>query len=232
MSKYQKFLLFGDSITEFAYTTQPFSLGGALSAAYTRKLDILHRGYSGYTSRWGIKILEDILEEHEDNDIAIATIYFGANDSCLGGPQVVPLNEYIENMKLLIYMLRKHNIKPIFIGLALFNRELWETIKVEEIKLGHIRTVDNLQVYNNSLKQLAKTENVPFVDLHKAFTEIGGESWKDLLLDGLHFSSKGYEIWYNELLAAIKENYPEYYPDNMKTMYPLWRDVKADGSNI
>jgi len=232
MQKYQKFLLFGDSITEFAYTTQPFSLGAALSNVYTRKLDILHRGYAGYTSRWGIKVLEDILEEHGHNDIAIATIYFGANDSCLGGPQAVPLDEYIENMKLLVDMLRKNNIKPIFMGLALFNRELWESIKPEEIKLGHIRTVDNLQLYSNSLKKLAKKENVPFIDLHKSFTEVGRDSWKDLLLDGLHFSSKGYEVWYNELIAAIKENYPEYDPDNMQTMYPHWRDVKPDCSNI
>ena len=55
---YEKFLLFGDSITEFAFNTRPtedgkdqYALGAALVNEYTRKMDILQRGFKGYTSR-------------------------------------------------------------------------------------------------------------------------------------------------------------------------------------
>ena len=232
MSQFKKILLFGDSITEFAYTTAPFSLGAGLSNVYTRKLDILHRGYAGYNSRWAIKVLKDILNDPTSKDIVIATIFFGANDSCLGGEQKVPLEEYLQNMKQLASMLQECGIKPIFVGLGLFNRELWEVIKVEDVEMGRIRTSDNLQLYSNSLKKLAQENNIPFLDLHEVFTKRGGDNWKELLTDGLHFSSSGYQIWYDELLAAINENYPEFHPDNMTMQYPLWRDVKEDMSNL
>lgn len=232
MSQLKKLLLFGDSITEFAYTTEPFSLGAGLSAVYTRKLDILHRGYAGYNSRWAIKVLKNILNDPNSKDIAVATIYFGANDSCLGGEQKVPLQEYLQNMKQLASMLQERDIKPIFIGLGLFNRELWDVLKAEDIEMGRVRTSANLQLYSNSLKVLAQENNIPFIDLHKAFSERGGDHWEELLLDGLHFSSDGYKIWYDELLAAIKENYPEYHPDNLAMQYPLWRDVREDMSNL
>lgn len=231
MPGYKKFLLFGDSITQFAFDSEPFSLGASLCSVYTRKLDILHRGYSGYTSRWGIKVLKDILEDCGD-DIAIATLFFGSNDSCLGGPQTVPIDEYISNMKQLVIMLREKNIKPILVGPALFNRELWEVIKEDDIKMGYIRTAENLEKYGIALEQLAQEENVPFVNLHRAFTIHGGQNWKELLLDGLHFSGKGNKVWYDELLSVIKINYLELYPDNMPVLYPDWRDIEPDGSNL
>ena len=115
--KYERFLLFGDSITEFAFNTRmsddgkdEFSLGAALVNAYTRKLDIVQRGFSGFNSRWALKLLPEILKN--ETNIVMSTIFFGSNDSCYAEQQHVPLPEFEQNIRKLVHMLKEKNIKP------------------------------------------------------------------------------------------------------------------------
>ncbi|CAI4937125.1 AVN_HP_G0046560.mRNA.1.CDS.1 [Saccharomyces cerevisiae] len=234
---YEKFLLFGDSITEFAFNTRPtedgkdqYALGAALVNEYTRKMDILQRGFKGYTSRWALKILSEILK-HESN-IVMATIFLGANDACSAGPQSVPLPEFIDNIRQMVSLMKSYHIRPIIIGPGLVDREKWEKEKSEEIALGYFRTNENFAIYSDALAKLANEENVPFVALNKAFQQEGGDAWQQLLTDGLHFSGKGYKIFHDELLKVIETFYPQYHPKNMQYKLKDWRDVLDDGSNI
>lgn len=235
----QKFLLFGDSITEFCFNIgmqvdkdekDKFSFGGELSNDYVNKMDIVHRGFSGYNSRWGLKILPDILKTQ--NDIAIGTIFFGANDSSLGGHQKVPLNEFIENIGKLVDMFQEKGIRPIVVGPALFNEEYWKTIKADMIAQGYVRTSESFANYSSHLEEYCKTREIPFVNLNKAFAQRAGNHWQEYLCDGLHFNGKGYRVYYRELLKTIDKYYPEYSPSNMPLKHKLWRDVKEDGSNL
>lgn len=228
----RKLLLFGDSITEFAFGTEPFSLGAALCSTYARRLDVLHRGYAGYNSRWARPVLRDILAAHAPGDIAVATLFFGANDACTGSPQAVPLPEFTENMRGLVQQLRAHGARPVLVGLGLFDREMWERAKPEQLARGFVRSSARQAEYDAALRQLAQDERVPFVDLQRLFTEHGGADYRVLLADGLHFSAEGYRIWYDELLAVIARECPECHPDNMQQRYPLWGDCLPDGSNI
>ncbi|QHS76230.1 isoamyl acetate-hydrolyzing esterase [Saccharomyces paradoxus] len=234
---YKKFLLFGDSITEFAFNTRPiendkdeYALGAALVNEYTRKMDILQRGFKGYNSRWSLKVLPEILDN--ESNIVMATIFFGANDACSAGPQSVPLPEFVDNIGQMISIMKSHHICPIIIGPGLVDREKWEKAKAEEIALGYFRTNENFTIYSDALAKLANEEKTPFVDLNKAFREEGGDAWQHLLTDGLHFSGKGYEILHDELLKAIEIFYPQYHPKNMQYKLKDWRDVLDDGSNI
>lgn len=231
---YKKFLLFGDSITEYAFDPEHFTVGSALTNAYTRKLDIIQRGYAGYNSRWAIRILEKIIEQH-GNDIVIGTIFFGSNDSVEKGPQRVPLPEFVNNIKKMIGMMKQANIKPIVVGPGLIDRDVWDVLKSEEIEKGWIRTNQFFKEYVDALIDLTKDENVPFVNLQQSFLEISeanNEKWQKYLIDGLHFSGDGYRIFFERLMEMIELYYPEYSPDNMNTILPNWRDIKADGSNI
>lgn len=231
---YKKFLLFGDSITEYAFDPEHFTVGSALTNAYTRKLDIIQRGYAGYNSRWAIRILEKIIEQH-GNDIVIGTIFFGSNDSVEKGPQRVPLPEFVNNIKKMIGMMKQANIKPIIVGPGLIDRDVWDVLKSEEIEKGWIRTNQFFKEYVDALIDLTKDENVPFVNLQQSFLEISeanNEKWQKYLIDGLHFSGDGYRIFFERLMEMIELYYPEYSPDNMNTILPNWRDIKADGSNI
>lgn len=234
---FKKFLLFGDSITEFAFNTRmeeckpdQFVLGAALCNAYAKKLDVVIRGYSGYNSRWGLKILPKILGN--ERNISLGTIFFGSNDSCLGGHQKVPLHEYKSNIREMLSMFKANNIKPILIGPALYDRERFEAPRQEEIKKGYIRTPENFKLYSDALQKIAQEERIPYVNLNTAFQKKGGDNWKELLCDGLHFSGKGYEVFFNELMEAIRSFYPEYSPESLEYNLPEWRDVAEDGSNL
>lgn len=234
---YPKFLLFGDSIIQFAYNSkvegdevEQFALGAALCNAYTRKMDIVQRGFSGYNSRWGLMLLPKILEAEQN--IALSTIFFGSNDACLAGNQRVPLDEYVSNTKKMISMLKAKKIKPILIGPGLIDREKFEAPRADQVKQGCIRTNENFEAYSNALDKIAQEEKIPLVNLNTAFRREGGDNWRDLLRDGLHLSGKGYEIFYNELLKSIEEFYPELAPENIAMKLTPWREVKPDGSNI
>lgn len=231
---YKKFLLFGDSITEFAYDPEQFTVGSALSNIYTRKLDVVQRGYAGFTSRWAIPVLEKIIAQ-EGNKIVMGTIFFGSNDSVIAGPQRVPLPEFLNNTQKLINMMKKANIKPIVVGPGLINRKVWDIVKKEDVDKGWIRTDEAFQEYNNALIKLTTEENVPYINLRESFLNYAkqnNENWETYTVDGLHFSSTGYRIYFNELMRVINEHYPEYSPDNLQNVLPNWRDVLADGSNL
>ncbi|KAL3335615.1 hypothetical protein AABB24_031709 [Solanum stoloniferum] len=97
-------VLFGDSITE-----QSFRLGGwgaALADTYTRKADILNRGYGGYNTRWALFLLHHLFPLDAPTPPVAVTIFFGANDAALLGRtserQHVPLEEYKENLRKMI----------------------------------------------------------------------------------------------------------------------------------
>jgi lysophospholipase L1-like esterase len=109
--------------------------------------------------------------------------------------------------------------------------------------------------YSNAAQEVAKSLGLPFIDLWHAFLEFRGPGEGDavparleqtnenldyLLSDGVHFSGKGYRIWYDLLLDAIRRGFPELRTENLPTILPhifdldnadlpatLWKDVKV-----
>lgn len=234
---YGKFLLFGDSITEFAFAPDHFTLGSALCNVYTRKLDIVQRGFAGYNTRWAIPILRDILTmEKDQNGFVMGMIAFGANDSVEMGPQRVPLDEYIVNVETLISMMRNNgNVLPIVVGPALVDRPKWDALKADDISNGWIRDNSNMKQYSDALVDLTSKLQVPYVNLHDTFLQTAkdnNEKWEDYLIDGLHFNGNGYKIFYDELLKQIAKFYPQYSPENIPVKLTNWRSVNKDGTNI
>lgn len=230
MTPSKKFLLFGDSITEFTFEPDQWTLGSALQNVYSRKMDIIHRGYIGYNSRWALNILPDILESVGTIDISY--IFFGVNDSMPSGSLSVPLEEYLNNMKKIVELMTSKGIKVIVIVSALLDLDRWNELNPSEEQRGLIRTPADQALFGDRLRELCKQENYVFVDLYKKFTELGGTQWKSLLKDGLHFNSFGYKIFYDELLRVIKENYPQYHPDNMHYQYTEYLSIDKDMSNL
>jgi lysophospholipase L1-like esterase len=76
-----QFVLFGDSITQRAFS--PGGWASALADAYTRRVDIVNRGYSGYNSRWALTLLDYVFPPAASADARLATVFFGANDAAL-----------------------------------------------------------------------------------------------------------------------------------------------------
>ena len=72
------------------------------------QVDVVLRGYSGYNTRWALKVLDRVfpVAESGGSDGAVpplaVTVFFGANDACLpdryAAFQHVPLDEYKQNL--------------------------------------------------------------------------------------------------------------------------------------
>ena len=77
-------------------------------------MDVVLRGYSGYNTRWALKVMERVFPAELDGGVgrspAAVTVFFGANDACLpdrcSGFQHVPVDEYKQNLRSIVYFLR------------------------------------------------------------------------------------------------------------------------------
>ena len=62
-------------------------------------------GYSGYNTRWAKEIFPRLLDSTAAKDVAVLTIFFGANDSAmkeLNPHQHISLDEYTQNLHDLV----------------------------------------------------------------------------------------------------------------------------------
>jgi hypothetical protein len=83
-----------------------FELGGwgaALADLYSRKADILLRGYSGWNTRRAIEALDTIFPKDASVQPALVVVFFGANAAAFPSPtgsggQHVPIAEFQENL--------------------------------------------------------------------------------------------------------------------------------------
>merc|ERR1712087_667940 len=103
-------ILFGDSITQAS-----FDLGGwgaAIANVYQRTADVKLRGYSGYNTRWCMRLLSDLFPSKGSATPLLVTVMLGANDANLPPPlhkqsasasrQHVPLDEYEANLASIV----------------------------------------------------------------------------------------------------------------------------------
>lgn len=68
------------------------------------------RGYSGYNTRWAVKVMERVFPA-DGGDVPLAvTVFFGANDASLpdrcSGFQHVPFDEYKQNLVAIVAFLK------------------------------------------------------------------------------------------------------------------------------
>ncbi|KAG0669569.1 hypothetical protein C6P45_003559 [Maudiozyma exigua] len=239
---YEKYLIFGDSITEFSYNPQiypedpiQFTWGGALTSAYTRRMDVIQRGFIGYNTRQAKKILPKILE-HDGRNVKMASIGFGTNDASTAGPFVIPVEEYRQNILEMIGMLRNHGIEKILlISPAAMDHAHWKAKVEGDIKIGMERSNEAFVPYVKCLEDIAHQEKIGVVNLNKPFNaEIARRpnDWQKLFVDGVHLGNDGSKIYFNELMNAIKKIYPEYHPDNLPYKLPEYPDLLPDLSNL
>lgn len=77
----------------------------SLSHLWSRRVDLLNRGFSGFNSRWGLSIINEVVTSHRPH---LVMIFFGANDAVIDGVgSFVPLNEYEENLKMMVTTIQK-----------------------------------------------------------------------------------------------------------------------------
>ncbi|KAF6007292.1 hypothetical protein HII13_004604 [Brettanomyces bruxellensis] len=248
--QFKRFLMFGDSITEFAFNEYPptyedepqFTLGAGLSNAYTRKLEVVQRGFSGYTSRDAAKLIGPILKyEHDlrsaNEKIVLAYAFFGTNDARLQGTnpennQHIDIDEYVANMMKVVAEFKKRDIPVIVVTPGLHDQELWAKVYPEDMETGDYRSSAINKQYADAMAEKCRAEDIPVVHLYnsmKQFLDAHPQlSTSDLLVDGIHLKGKGYKILYDAMMKIIKARYPSLDPTNMKQRFPEWRFLGDD----
>lgn len=234
-TSYPQFILFGDSITQGC----SYVLHASLSDWYQRRLDILNRGFSGYTAPAGYDNLVQffpVIPPYPGNPrIQLMTVFFGANDACLPGvPQHVPIEEYKENLKKIVNYegVRHHDTKIILIVPP----------PVDEWQLGtDMRTAAHTAKYAVACREVGQELNLPTLDLWTIFMQKAG--WQEgstdpligsldaprnevlgaLLSDGLHFTPIAYKLVFDELVNVIQTKLPDQLPQNLPSIFPDWR---------
>lgn len=205
-------VLFGDSITE-----QSFRLGGwgaALADTYSRKADILNRGYGGYNTRWALFLLHHLFPLDAPTPPVAVTIFFGANDAALLGRtrerHHVPLEEYKENLRKIIHHFKK--CSPSVQALLITPPPVDEAGRIEYARSLYgdkamqlpERTNEVAGEYAKQCVELARELGLPSVNLWSKMQET--EGWqRKFLSDGLHLTPEGNAIVYQEVIKVFNE---------------------------
>jgi isoamyl acetate esterase len=185
----KKIICFGDTITEMGFVIELRGYAAQLADRYSRRADVLVRGFTGYTTREAKKILKAaVLDEKPD----LVILQFGLGDSALPGQiQHVPLPDFKKNLR--------------DIGAQIASAGAWLVIvsppPVDE-KLVKSHTLAHTGEYAKMCAKIADEMHVPLVNLFEAIQQ--EKNWtKTCLLDGLHLSANGMTRLYEELAQAL-----------------------------
>eukprot|EP00667_Euglena_gracilis_P024531 EG_transcript_28290 len=168
------FLLFGDSLTQHAFHPTRHGWGAALQHEYAGKVDVLNRGLSGYTTRWGRAVVEEVCDVPQP--VLLAVVLWGANDhvDADSRPQYhVPLEEFRRNLHAIVLALRRRRS----------GRPPPKVVVVTPPPSARPdRQLPNCLAYARACREVVadlKDDRVSLLDLHHAMLE---QPWRDLLV--------------------------------------------------
>jgi lysophospholipase L1-like esterase len=219
-------VLIGDSLTQFGSNTTGWA--AKLTEIYNRKLDILNRGLSGYTTKWYPKEIYEHLPPAN-----LVTVWLGANDACIDTVQQVQINDFEQNLRRILASVSKQCKNIILLTPPPLDELKWPD-----------RKNSNTFEYRNRVIALAQEFKIPVIDTWTVLGILGGSTLdltstpttadpfqqpSQLLLDyhfhdGLHLSDQGNLLIYEALLNEIKSQFPLLNPDTLKPTFPWWRD--------
>ncbi|WCJ27159.1 SGNH hydrolase-type esterase superfamily protein [Euphorbia peplus] len=207
-----KIFLFGDSITEESFDDGGW--GASLANHFNRTVDVVLRGYSGYNTRWGLKVVERVFPAVESGGAPpplAVTVFFGANDACLpercSAFQHVPVSEYTQNLQSIFSFFKTQwpNIIVLFITPPPIDDDARLKFPYIENPQGlPERTNEFAGTYAKACVAVAEQCGSPVIDL---WTEMQKFSdWRRAYLrDGLHLSGSGNKVVFQEVIMKLKE---------------------------
>lgn len=185
----KKIVCFGDTITEMGAVIELRGFVAQLMDRYVRRADVLLRGFTGYTTREALRILKTAVLDEQPNFVIL---FFGASDSALPGQiQHVPVEEYRANLQKMATDIVTAGAWIVFVTPPPVNERRVRS-----------RTMEHTALYAAACREVAEDMRAPYVDL---FERIQKEpNWsKTCLLEGLHLSSIGMNILYEELVRVL-----------------------------
>jgi len=198
--------------------------------AYSRKLDVLNRGFGGYNTIWAEHLFDQIFAKKEDAAhvpvVRMVTIWFGTNDSVLPSKeQYTPIDVFVSIMDKFLENLTSPSSPyavastPVSIILITPGPMLFSLMgggkptfrSMERTK----EFVDAVLSIGQRWKGIEGRQNtsgwkIATVNLWDAMVRDAGGMGEELapyLTDGLHFSSKGYGVLWREIERVVKTDF-------------------------
>ncbi|XP_058771496.1 GDSL esterase/lipase At5g45920-like [Vicia villosa] len=204
-----KIYLFGDSITEDSFEFGGW--GASVAHHFSRTVDVVLRGYSGYNTRWALKVLERVFSESQESDPIAVTVFFGANDACLpdrySAFQHVPLDEFKENLRSIVSFFKKR--WPTTHVLLITPPPIDEEARLRYPYLDNPenlpeRTNEAAGEYARACIDVATECQVPVIDLWTKMQQPSG--WEKFYLsDGLHLTNGGNQLVFEEVIRKLRD---------------------------
>jgi len=220
-------VVFGDSITQQGFITENSGWVGLLADYWTRKVDVINRGYSGYNTRLGLNMVREVVCPLKPSFV---TVFFGANDASVEGTlHHVPLNDFVSNMEGIISILKKD--LPAATIVLITPPPVYEpTLTAMNIKKGKAiindRNQANTKRYVDAVKAVGERHSLSVIDV---FALLKGEdpsgAREEFLSDGLHLNSKGNVALYEAFVDEITTAHPQWDAAKMEMDRPGWSDA-------
>lgn len=227
-------LLFGDSLTQRGFGENGFvGWASLLASAYTRRADIINRGFGGYNSNHALDVWPNIEPILEETPLLFVTIFFGANDAALPGEsQHVSIDDYYHNLLEITVKVRQRlqQQQPLPEGVILPTIFLFTPPPVDEVayanfinKTESTRLNQITQRYGDAVKQVVQdcnaqnsthdktTTTAPVCALVDTWSLLEGNNatvYPKYLLDGLHLNELGNRKIYQGLMDIIDSQFP------------------------
>ncbi|KAJ1744390.1 isoamyl acetate-hydrolyzing esterase [Coemansia sp. RSA 989] len=193
---YDTLLVFGDSITQFGSSPGISGFVSHLSGFYSRRMDVLNRGFSGYNTRDALRIVSHVFPRTNNMSLSakwawrdftipdapkplqLCIIFFGANDARFAPyTQHVPLNEFSINLRKLVSLLRNPeseyyspSTRILFVTPPAIGDKMVEEISRRD---GHAPDRKNkvTRLYADAVKETGKDLGIPVVDIWTAIED-------------------------------------------------------------
>jgi isoamyl acetate esterase len=211
-------LLFGDSITQQSFGVDgKIGWASLLSSDYTRRADVLNRGFSGYTTRHALEMIPRVFGTPSGDGILFCTIFFGANDAAVPGQlQHVPIEEYGENLVKIVKSIRVHTEQADFPIILMtpppVDKSAWDKHCLDSFgSPDGGRTNEVTKSYGETAKVFGSANGCSVLDVFELMGGNGNDYGK-YLSDGLHLSESGNTLVHEGLMNHIKSTYPDIAP--------------------
>ncbi|KAJ2804112.1 isoamyl acetate-hydrolyzing esterase [Coemansia helicoidea] len=257
---YDLIVLVGDSLTQHGWDVGKHGWAAQLSRDYVRTMDVVNRGFSGYTSRWSRLVLPRVMPHYagaqDSGDrvpkLQLVVLFFGANDAMFPGyKHHVPLDEFKDNLRAMVDAVRSpaselHSPDARFLLVTPPAFGDKQYLAFDDPGKGRRTELDRdnagAKKYATAVCEVAAQLQVPCVDLWTAMEaaveakRAQGQAsecdgYDEFLWDGLHLNDNGNDLLYGLVKEAIKDNYPDIYPDTMPFVVPGFRDF-ADADEL
>uniref|UniRef100_A0A1J3GUJ2 GDSL esterase/lipase n=1 Tax=Noccaea caerulescens TaxID=107243 RepID=A0A1J3GUJ2_NOCCA len=203
-------VLFGSSIVQYSFADGGW--GATLADIYSRTADVILRGYSGWNSRFALKVLDQVFPKDAVLQPLLVIVYFGGNDSIhpypSGQGQHVPLSEFTENMRKIGEHLLSLSDKThvLFLTPPPVNEKQIQAVCGVTIS-G--RSNERCRPYAEALLNLCREINVKGIDLMTVIQQ-EDDYLNTCFTDGVHLTAKASEIVLKEIVKVLSE--PDWKP--------------------